>query len=157
MKAVWQGNGPKMPPVKSENLFKKSKAHKNRNKYSLEDEQLILLKKLYIDVNDPRNEGIIKIIKEQRNEFFIKLLSEDAKNLLADAKPFRHKLLQLRAKNADAANLPIPLYESELIDSSRSTLYLEMLEKLFRDEAYMAHLKARIEEKEQLNDQTTNF
>jgi hypothetical protein len=42
----------------------------------------------------------------------------------------------------------IPLFESELIDSSRSTFYLEKLEMLFRDEAYMVHLKARIEDKE---------
>ena len=157
VKAVWQGNGPKMPPVKSENLFKNSKSLKNRNTYSLEEEQLILLKKLYIDVNDTRNEGIIKIIKESRNEFFIKLLSDDAKNILAYAKPFRHKLLQLRAKDADAASMPIPLFESELIDSSRSSFYLEKLETLFRDEAYMVHLKARIEDKEQIDDQTDNF
>jgi hypothetical protein len=61
---VWQGNGPKMPPIKSENLFKKQKAHKNRNVYSIEEETMMLLKQLYIDVNDPRNEGIIKILKE---------------------------------------------------------------------------------------------
>ena len=48
-----------MPPIKSENLFKKQKAQKNRNKYSLREEQMILLKELYIDVNDPRNESII--------------------------------------------------------------------------------------------------
>ncbi len=69
--------------------------------------------------------------------------------MLADAKPFRHKLLQLRAKDKDAATKFIPLFESELIDSSRSTFYLEKLEKLFRDEAYMVHLKARIEDKDQ--------
>jgi len=26
VKTVWQGNGPAMPPIKSENLFKKQKA-----------------------------------------------------------------------------------------------------------------------------------
>lgn len=96
VKTVWQGSGPHMPPIKSENLFKKQKAEKNRNKYSPEEEMAMLLKQLYIDVNDPRNEQIIKVIKEQRNEFFVKLLNEDAKNLLSDCKPFRHKLLQFR-------------------------------------------------------------
>ena len=108
---------------------------------------MMLLKQLYIDVNDPRNEGIIKILKEQKNEFFIKLLSDDAKNLLADEKPFRHKLLQLRARDAEMASIPIPLLESEIIDSSRSSFFLEKLEKLFRDEAYLVHLKARIQDK----------
>ena len=89
---------------------------------------MILLKQLYIDVNDPRNERIIKIIKEQRNEFFVKLLSDDAKNLLSDTKPFRHKLLELRQRDSSLANLPIPLYENEIVDSSKSTYYLEKLE-----------------------------
>ena len=34
VKVEWKGNGPKMPPVKSENLFKKPKVHKNRNTYT---------------------------------------------------------------------------------------------------------------------------
>ena len=43
------------------------------------------------------------------------------------------------------ANLPIPLFENEIVDSTRSSLYLDKLEILFRDEAYLAHLKARID------------
>ena len=31
--------------------------------------------------------------------------------------------------------------EGELIDSARSTFYLEQLEQLFRNEAYMIHLQ----------------
>jgi len=31
----------------------------------------MLLKELYIDVNDPRNEKIIKLLKETKNEFLI--------------------------------------------------------------------------------------
>lgn len=38
------------------------------------------------------------------------------------------------------ASLPIPLYESELVDNVRSSYYLEKLEQLFRDEAYLVHL-----------------
>jgi len=30
IKAEWKGNGPKMPPIRSENLFKKPLLHKNR-------------------------------------------------------------------------------------------------------------------------------
>jgi len=59
----------------------------------------MLLRQLYIDVNDPRNEKIIKFIKENKNEFLIKLLLEDSKNPLHSTEPFRHKLLQARAKD----------------------------------------------------------
>jgi len=149
VKAEWKGNGPKMPPIKSENLFKKPKAHKNRLQYTLQEETLMLLKQLYIDVNDPRNERIIKILKESKNEFFIKLLADDAKNMLADAKPFRHRLLQLRNKEPDMTSIPIPMLESEIIDSSKSTFLLDKLEKMFRDEAYLVHLQARIQQEKQ--------
>ena len=30
IKAEWKGSGPKMPPIRSENLFKKPMVHKNR-------------------------------------------------------------------------------------------------------------------------------
>lgn len=45
------------------------------------------------------------------------------------------------------ANVPIPMLENEIIDSQRSSFFLEKLEALFRNEAYLEHLKARIEEK----------
>ena len=53
----------------------------------------MLLKQLYLDVNDPRNENIIRLLKETKNEFLIKLLTEDSKNQLSDMVPFRQKLL----------------------------------------------------------------
>jgi hypothetical protein len=40
----------------------------------------MMLRQLYIDVNDPRNERVIKFLKETKNEFLVKLLREDAKN-----------------------------------------------------------------------------
>ena len=46
VKAEWKGNGPHMPPVKSENLFKRGQAPKNRNTYSVQDEMKMLLKHL---------------------------------------------------------------------------------------------------------------
>ena len=103
----------------------------------------MLLKQLYIDVNDPRNEQIIKMLKETKNEFLVKLMSDDAKNVLADIEPFRHKLLQNRTKDPLNSNVFIPFLEGELIDSTRTGFYLEQLEKLFRDEAYLKHLEKR--------------
>ena len=44
----------------------------------------MLLKQLYIDVNDPRNEQILTVLREQKNEFLVKLFKEDSKNMLSD-------------------------------------------------------------------------
>ncbi len=73
------------------------------------------MKQLYIDVNDPRNERIIKLLKETKNEFLLKLLRDDAKNPVSSLKPFRHMLLEARAKDPDLAKTQIPLLESEVI------------------------------------------
>lgn len=90
----------------------------------------MLLRHLYIDVNDPRNERIIKILKETKNEFLLKLLREDAKNPVAYLKPFRHMLLEARAKDPELAKEPIPLLESEVIEQPH---LLDKLESLFRE------------------------
>ena len=88
-----------MPPIRSENLFKKPMIHKNRKTYSQEEEYMMLLKQLYIDVNDPRNQKIIKVLRETKNDFLVNLLKADSKNSMSDVKPFRHKLLQARQKD----------------------------------------------------------
>lgn len=117
-----------MPPIKSENQFKKPSKGKNRREYTQQEEILMLLKQLYLDVNDPRNEQIIRVLKEQRNEFLVKLLKEDSKNLLSDLQPFRHKLIQARMKDPMIAHVFIPMLENELVDSSRTSFFLEHLE-----------------------------
>ena len=96
IKAEWKGSGPKMPPIRSENLFKKPMVHKNRKRYTSGEELMMLLRQLYIDVNDPRNQAIIKVLRETKNEFLVNLLRSDAKNMMADSAPFRHKLLLAR-------------------------------------------------------------
>jgi hypothetical protein len=46
-----------------------------------------------------------------------------------ETQPFRHKLLESRAKDpAGFGKVFIPLLEGELIDSVRSSFYLEQLE-----------------------------
>ena len=85
----------------------------------------MLLRQLYIDVNDPRNEKIIKFIKETKNEFLIHLLNEDSKNGLASIQPFRHKLMEARTKDPFLSKIPIPLLENEIIDNTRSKFFLD--------------------------------
>ena len=82
IKAEWKGEGPDMPPMRSENIFKQRKAEKVRLPYTEEEQERMLLRQLYIDVNDPRNERIIRFLKETKNEFLQKLLLEDSKNPL---------------------------------------------------------------------------
>jgi len=68
---------------------------------------------------------IIKLLKESKNEFLVNLLNLDSKNLQQEAKPFRHKLLTARSKDvANFGKVFIPMLESELIDSARSSFYL---------------------------------
>jgi hypothetical protein len=58
--------------------------------------------------------------------------------MLADEEPFRHKLLKARNKDVTLANVFIPLLETEIIDSSRTSFFLSHLE-----EAYITHLNKR--------------
>jgi len=95
-KAEWRGEGPEMPPVRAENLFKRQAVTKNRKEYTEEEQERMLMRELYIDVNDPRNEKIIRFLRETKNEFLKRLLEEDAKNPLHDMEPFRHKLIKAR-------------------------------------------------------------
>lgn len=71
----------------------------------------MLLRQLYIDVNDPRNEAIIRLLRETKNEFLIRLLKDDARNPCSHLKPFRHMLLEARSKDPELAKKTIPLLE----------------------------------------------
>lgn len=54
-------------------------------------------------------------------------------------------MLEARYKDPDFGKIFIPMLENELIDSNRSTFFLEKLEDLFRKEAYQRHLEKRID------------
>ena len=98
LKAEWKGEGPDMPPMRSENIFKMRAIQKFRKDYTEEEQYRMILRQLYIDVNDPRNEKIIRFLKETKNEFLIQMLMEDARNPLSRLEPFRHKLLDARTQ-----------------------------------------------------------
>jgi hypothetical protein len=57
-------------------------------------------------------------------------------NSLFAVKPFRQMLLEERRKNPELANMFIPMLESEIIDSSRTTCYLDKLEVIYRKKAH---------------------
>lgn len=111
--------------------------------YTEEQQEKMLLRQLYIDVNDPRNERIIRFLKETKNEFLQRLLAEDSKNPLFQLKPFRHMLLEARSKDPELAKETIPLLEREIIENP--TL-LDKLEVLYREAAYRAYLEKKAED-----------
>ena len=81
------------------------------------------------------------------------MFESDAKNGLNSLEPFRHKLMMERAKNPELKKLFIPMLEGELVDSERTTVFLQMLEKLYTEEARIKHLetKAVIKKADYLN------
>ena len=90
-----------MPPIKAENIFKRHCVTKDRKLYTQEEQRLMLLKEMYIDVNDPRNEAIIRFLRETKNAYLLQLLEEDAKNPLFMVEPFRHKLIKARPRDTE--------------------------------------------------------
>lgn len=44
IKAEWKGEGPDMPPMRSENIFKQKKAEKVRLPYTEEEQERMLLR-----------------------------------------------------------------------------------------------------------------
>jgi len=145
VKTEWKGEGPDMPPMRQENVFRQAQPQKNRKYYNENEQTKMLLRQLYIDVNDPRNEAIIKLLRETKNEFLIKLLKEDSKNPGHHLKPFRHMLLDARANDPHLTKKVIPMLESEIIQDNE---LLEKLEALFREQAYKVYLEKKIEEEQ---------
>jgi hypothetical protein len=147
VKTEWKGEGPDMPPMRQENVFRQAQPQKNRKYYNENEQTKMLLRQLYIDVNDPRNEAIIKLLRETKNEFLIRLLKEDSKNPGHHLKPFRHMLLDARANDPHLTRRTIPMLESEIIQDHD---LLEKLELLFREQAYKVYLEKKIEEEQML-------
>jgi hypothetical protein len=132
VKAEWQGRGESMPPAKSETLFALSQIEKNRNYYTKEEEYKMLQDHKPIDVNDPRNELILKNMRKMKNDYLDRLYSLDEKFNLYDLESFRHKLLQARMQDPSYEGVPIPQLNHELINGELGKFYLEWLEEVHR-------------------------
>jgi endonuclease I len=68
-----------MPPARAETLLEMKQNEKNRFYYTKEEQYELLNKQKPIDVNDPRNEEIIKAIQRMKNDYMDRLLDNDAK------------------------------------------------------------------------------
>lgn len=76
-------------------------------------------------MNDPRNEELTDQLKILGNKYLEAMFEEDTKNDLHKITPFRHLLLKERLKNPKMKNLFIPMLEDEIIDSNRTTVYID--------------------------------
>ena len=140
VKAEWDGYGDQMPPVRSESIFAMNKGEKNRNYYTKEEQHTIFKEQRPIDVNDPRNEEIIRSIQQMKNDYLDRLLTNDSKFQLHDIESFRHKLLKARKNDPAQSRIPIPQVNSELINGEVCKYYVDWLEDVHRDETFKAYL-----------------
>lgn len=129
-----------MPPIKSENLFK-SRVHESdsqfgssyKKDYNLavlneRDRQKFMAKILHIDVNDPRNEYLLKDIQD-KNEHLNRLLDEDSKIPLFNIKSFRHQLLVSKLSHIELTGKRIPIYEDDIVQDE---FFVKFLDKFCR-------------------------
>jgi hypothetical protein len=102
--------------MKAENLFKQKAVEKIRKRYSRYEVLKIKNRDMYIDMNDPRNEAILRYLRETQNSFVKQLLKEDAKNPLHNIESFRHMLMLARKTDPAMSGIPIPMLDAEIID-----------------------------------------
>jgi hypothetical protein len=103
-------------------------------------------------VNDPRNELIIKHMRNMKNDYLDRLLSLDTKFQLYDIQSFRHHLLKARASDPNFAKIPIPQLNNELINADISKFYLDWLEDVHRQETWKAYQNKRATTNQNLMD-----
>jgi hypothetical protein len=140
VKAEWDGYGDQMPPARSESIFSVNNSDKNRNFYTKQEQHTIFQEQRPLDLNDPRNEDVIKNIQMMKNDYLDKLLKNDSRYQLHDMESFRHKLLKSRMNDPAYARVPVPQVNSELINGEACKYYIDWLEEVHRDEIFKAYL-----------------
>ena len=127
VKAEWVGFGDRLPPLKI--VANKEGPDPNFHPEEELTEELkyeILHKDQYFDVNDPRNELKLKIMKEYKNSFLRGLLKRDAMIPLYGIVPSRHKLIKARYTNVEIMDESIPLLEEEILQNAKLKDFLDV-------------------------------
>jgi len=140
VKAEWEGYGDQLPPAKSETLFVMNQSEKNRHYYTKQEQFKMLQDQKPIDVNDPRNELILKKMQNMKNDYLDRLLKQDSMYQLNDVTSFRHMLLKARENDPSYAMMPIPQLNSELINGDICKFYVDWLEEVHRNESYKQYI-----------------
>jgi hypothetical protein len=148
VKAEWEGFGEQMPPARSETLICSAGNEKNRRHFSKAEQHQMLKDQKALDVNDPRNELLLKEMSKMKNSYLDQLLLQDSKFQLHDVESFRHQLMDARKKDPSYASVTIPQLGSELVNGDISKFYLEWLEAVHRKEAYRQYQDKKAEAEE---------
>jgi len=69
VKAEWEGFGEQMPPARSETLICSAQNEKNRRHFSKMEQHQMLKEQKPLDVNDPRNELLLKEMSKMKNNY----------------------------------------------------------------------------------------
>ena len=69
VKAEWEGFGDQMPPARSETLICSAQNEKNRRHFSKTEQHQMLKEQKPLDVNDPRNELLLKEMSKMKNNY----------------------------------------------------------------------------------------
>lgn len=151
VKAEWLSRGGEMPPMKAENLFKQKAIEKIRKRYGTSEVIKVKNRDMYIDMNDPRNEFILRYLRETQNSFVKKLLREDARNPLSGIESFRHMLMLAKKNDPALSGIPIPLLDAEIIDEQKNPFYMEKLNEIMNRKKRTEMLEQPVEQRDELD------
>ena len=82
---------------------------------------------LNIDINDPRNKEMIEYLRRRRSRALEELLWRDSMFPHHKFSALRHLLMRYRFRNTDLVNLPVPLLERDIINT---TIYMDFIRSL---------------------------
>jgi len=78
-------------------------------------------------------------------------MREDAKNPLHKIESFRHMLMMAKKNDPALSGIPIPLLDSEIIDETKNSLYLEKLNEIINRKKKIEMLTQPTEEQQILD------
>lgn len=120
IKSEWVGRGASVPPIRFEDL---STLRKKIIK------EVDSVEEGFVDINDPRNKGMIEYIKHKRATLFEDLLKKDALFPHHSISSLRETLLKERFRNSELLNFPVPLLEKDILQAPMFMRFLEDLKK----------------------------
>jgi hypothetical protein len=125
IKVEWEGRAPEMPPTKIEdrsNLYNKQFDFKQmiqkRYKYNFP-----------YDLNDPRNVGILELIKKRKTELLLKHLFKEYLIPYYDVESLRHFIFKQRQERLNLKPVRVPLLEIEIEKNLALSHFIKEMKK----------------------------
>jgi hypothetical protein len=110
VKVEWEGRAPEMPPTKIED---------RGNLYNKQFDFKRAIEKIYrynfpYDLNDPRNIGILELIKKRKTELLLKHLFKEYLITYWDVESLRHFIFKQRQERLNLKPVRVPITEKEI-------------------------------------------